>query len=59
MPKAKKDAKKATFYLSNEIIKKLERHCKKTGLSKTVAVERLISKYITEDDDTKEEIRSV
>ena len=46
MPKAKKDAKKATFYLSTEIIEKLEQYCDETGLSKTVAVERFIDKCI-------------
>ena len=46
MPKPKKDAKKATFYLSNEIIEKLEQYCEETGLSKTVAVERFIQRGI-------------
>ena len=52
MPRAKKDAKKATFYLSNEVINKLEEYCEETGLSKTVAVERFISKCI---DDLQQE----
>ena len=50
MPKAKKDAKKVTFYLGNEIIEILEDYCDKTGLSKTVAVERFIKKEIEEYD---------
>lgn len=48
MPKAKKDAKKATFYLGNEIIEKLEKYCEDTGLSKTVAIERFIDKCTKE-----------
>ncbi len=48
MPKSKKDAKKATFYLSNEIIDKLDAYCEETGLSKTAAVERFIKKEIDE-----------
>ncbi|MBR0419531.1 MAG: hypothetical protein IJI66_10200 [Erysipelotrichaceae bacterium] len=52
MPRAKKDAKKATIYLSNEVINKLEEYCEETGLSKTVAVERFISKCI---DDLQQE----
>ncbi len=46
MPKLKKDAKKATFYLSNEVINELEKYCEETGLSKTAAVERFIKKEI-------------
>lgn len=53
MPKAKKDAKKATFYLKTEIIDKLEEYCEETGLSKTVAVERFIMKCTDEYREDK------
>ena len=55
MPKAKKDAKKATFYLGNEVIEKLEQFCEDTGLSKTVAVERFIDKGIKEHSENLKE----
>ncbi len=53
MPKPKKDASKATFYLSNSIIKMLEEYCKETGLSKTVAVERFILKCTGDQNQKK------
>ena len=56
MPKAKKDAKKATIYLGNEVIKKLEDYCSDTGLSKTVAVERFIEKAVNEHNSKKTKV---
>lgn len=57
MPKAKKDARKATFYLKNEIIKKLEDYCEETGLSKTVAVERFIEKGLDNEEEALDRIK--
>ena len=59
MARQKKDAKSATFYLSNEIINKLEEYCEDTGLSKTTAVERFIKKCVDEHDNAKEEKRRI
>lgn len=54
MPRQKKDAKSATFYLSNTSIEKLDKYCNETGIPKTVAVERFIIKCIDEYNQDKE-----
>lgn len=55
MPRQKKDARTATFYLSIESTELLERYCKETGLTKTVAVERFIKKCVEQYDKRKEQ----
>lgn len=43
MPRQKKDGKIVNFYLSREVIERLEKYCKETGQSKTAAAERMMS----------------
>ena len=48
MPRAKKDAKLLNIKLDREIHEKLEQFCDETGMSKTVAVEKILLRYFDE-----------
>ncbi len=48
MPQIKKDAKTVTMKLNKTIYEKLDRFCKETGLSKTVATEKILDEYLSE-----------
>ncbi len=48
MPRKKKDGKITNFYLSLEVVDLLERFCEETGLPKTTAVERFITKEVND-----------
>lgn len=45
MPRQKKDAKILNIKLASEINEKLEGFCKETGVSKTIAVEKILHRY--------------
>ena len=61
MPRPRKDASSAHFYLARDVQEMLEHYCNETGLSKTTAVERMLRKgmndYFAENlkNATKEE----
>ena len=45
MPRQKKDAKILNIKLAKEISDQLEQFCEESGISKTVATEKNLSKY--------------
>lgn len=57
MPRQKKDAKILNIKLATAINEKLERFCKESGQSKTVAVERFLDKCLDEYFEKPEELR--
>ncbi len=48
MPRQKKDAKILNIKLAKEISDQLEQFCEESGISKTVATEKILSKYFEE-----------
>lgn len=48
MPRQKKDAKILNIKLAREISDQLEQFCEESGISKTVATEKILSKYFEE-----------
>ena len=48
MPKPKKDWKALNIKIQSEVYEQLEKYCEETGLSKTVAVKRILSKAFKE-----------
>lgn len=48
MPRQKKDAKILNIKLAREISNQLEQFCEESGISKTVATEKILSKYFEE-----------
>lgn len=57
MPRQKKDAKILNIKLALPIHEKLERFCEESGQSKTVAVERFLTKCLDEYFGKPEEER--
>lgn len=48
MARAKKDGQYINCYIEKEIANVLEKYCNETGLTKTVAIERILGKYFEE-----------
>jgi len=48
MPKPRKDWKALNIKIQSSVYNELEKYCEETGLSKTVAVERILSKAFKE-----------
>lgn len=59
MPRQKKDAKILNIKLAREISNQLEQFCKESGISKTVATEKILSKYFEEYFSRLEEERTL
>ena len=59
MPRQKKDAKILNINLAKEIIDQLEQFCEESGISKTVATEKILSKYFEEYFSRPEEERTL
>lgn len=57
MPRQKKDAKILNIKLAKEISDQLEQFCEESGISKTVATEKILSKYFEEYFSRPEEER--
>lgn len=53
MPKPKKDWKALNIKIQSEVYEELEKYCEETGLSKTVAVERILSKAFKEYKESR------
>lgn len=53
MAKQNKDWKALNIKLDKTIYEQLEKYCEETGLSKTVAVERILSKAFKEYEEKK------
>lgn len=48
MPKQRKDWKALNIKIQSSVYNELEKYCEETGLSKTVAVERILNKAFKE-----------
>lgn len=59
MPRQKKDAKILNIKLAREINDQLEQFCEESGISKTVATEKILSKYFEEYFSRPEEERTL
>lgn len=59
MPRQKKDAKILNIKLAKEISDQLEQSCEESGISKTVATEKILSKYFEEYFSRPEEERTL
>ena len=59
MPRQKKDAKILNIKLAKEISDQLEQFCEELGMSKTVATEKILSKYFEEYFSRPEEERTL
>lgn len=59
MPRQKKDAKILNIKLAREINNQLEQFCEESGISKTVATEKILSKYFEEYFSRPEEERTL
>lgn len=57
MPRQKKNAKILNIKLAKEISDQLEQFCEESGISKTVATEKILSKYFEEYFSRPEEER--
>lgn len=53
MPKPRKDWKALNIKIPSSVYDELEKYCEETGLSKTVAVERILSKVFKEYKESK------
>ncbi|MCQ2502808.1 MAG: hypothetical protein MJ084_03490 [Saccharofermentans sp.] len=59
MAQIKKDARIVNMKLEKTVYDKLDLFCEETGLSKTVATEKILDKYLTEYLDRPESKRSI
>lgn len=59
MPRQKKDAKILNIKLAKEISNQLEQFCEESGISKTVATEKILSKYFEKYFSRPEEERTL
>lgn len=59
MPRQKKDAKILNIKLAREISNQLEQFCEESGISKTVATEKILSRYFEEYFSRSEEERTL
>lgn len=54
MARPKKDGRYINCYMNSNVLDKLEKYCEDTGLTKTVAMERILDKFLTEREKQKE-----
>lgn len=59
MPRQKKDAKILNIKLDRKIHEQLEQFCEESGMTKTVATEKILSKYFEEYFSRLEEERTL
>lgn len=59
MPRQKKDAKILNIKLARKISNQLEQFCEESGMSKTIATEKILSKYFEEYFSRPEEERTL
>lgn len=53
MARAKKDGKFLNIYLEKSVSDRLENYCNETGLTKTTAIERLLTQAFDKEDSEK------
>ncbi len=51
MARAKKDGKYVNYYVEAAIVERLEQYCEETGLTKTMALERILKGFFAELDN--------
>ena len=59
MPRQKKDAKILNIKLAKEISDQLEQFCEESGMPKTIATEKILSRYFEEYFSRSEEERTL
>ncbi len=59
MPRQKKDAKILNIKLATPISDKLEKFCEETGMSKTIATEKIMERFFEEYFKRPEEERNI
>ena len=59
MPRQKKDAKILNIKLERKISDQLEQFCEESGVSKTIATEKILSQYFDEYFSRPEEERKL
>ena len=57
MAKAKKDGRHLNLYIERAVIEQLEKYCEEVGQTKTVAIERILTRYLYNYFDMTEEKR--
>ena len=57
MARAKKDGWYVNYDIEREIYEKLEKYCEEVGQTKTVAIERILTRYLDNYFNTPEEKR--
>lgn len=57
MPKAKKDGRHLNLYIERTVIEQLEQYCEDVGQTKTIAIERILTKHLNNYFNTPEEKR--
>lgn len=57
MARAKKDGRYVNYNIEREIYEKLEKYCEEVGQTKTVAIERILTKYLDNYFNVSEEKR--
>ena len=57
MASAKIDGRYVNYYIKREVYKKLEKYCEEVGKTKTVAIERILTRYLDNYFNTPEEKR--
>ena len=53
MARPKTEGRYVNCYMDNTVLDKLEKYCEETGLTKTVAMERILDKFLTEREKSK------
>ena len=59
MPRPKKDARQLSIKLDATVHDKLDRFAEETGINKTVAVEKILTRYLDEYFDKPEAERKI
>lgn len=49
MSRPKKDGKALNLYIERDVLEKLETYCEETGLTKTKAIERILSQFLNKN----------
>ena len=57
MEKEKKDGRHLNLYIERTVIEQLEQYCEEVGQTKTVAIERILTRYLDNYFDVPEEKR--
>ena len=59
MPRAKKDARMLSIKLASEVHDRLDQFSEETGMNKTIAVEKILTKFFDEYFQKPEEERKI